>query len=130
MEIIRGITTLAPGLGPAETPLAPVRPVSRVTPGDGADGQQPQSRRTPGQAQAAAEARDVAALRREMEQRALPPGPPPAFAVNILELDRELQQVMARIEALHARTGTGNAPPTAVDADVPAPSGGEEPPEG
>ena len=47
--------------------------------------------------------RDLEASRREMEQRALPPGPPPAFEMTLLELERDLKHLLARIEAARAQ---------------------------
>lgn len=54
------------------------------------------------------EARDLMALRREMERRALPAGPPPAFQLNLLDAERGLDRLLARLEA--ARTHDRDAP--------------------
>ncbi len=91
-----------------ETPLRKMQDVRKVTPGDkagdtngnttghtGADGDN---------AARTAEARDIAALRREMERRNLPAGPPPAFKMSLLEVESDIRHVLARIEAARNQT--------------------------
>jgi len=67
----------------------------------------------------------VAALRREMERRALPPGPPPTFKLSLLEMDRDLQRTIARNEARRAQASAAQTlapgqpqPETPVEADA------------
>jgi hypothetical protein len=111
-----------------ETPQRRFVQVTRIPPGAAAQGPDAEPRRHPGQEHAAAEARDVAALRREMEQRALPPGPPPTFKLNLLDIDGDLRQAIARNEAHRARFVSAEAlrpnPPEPRN-----PSGASNPPE-
>lgn len=46
--------------------------------------------------------RDLASLRHEVARRALLPGPPPAFELSLLELERDLRHLLARLEATRA----------------------------
>ncbi|MCB1357081.1 MAG: hypothetical protein KDK53_11495 [Maritimibacter sp.] len=57
----------------------------------------------------AAAARDIKALRREMERRDLPAGPPPTFEVSQLEIDTDFQQIIARVEAARAQAREADA---------------------
>ncbi|SMH32051.1 hypothetical protein [Maritimibacter sp. HL-12] len=97
---------LAAGFGPAQRKDVQL---TRIAPGTAAQGAGNEARQYPGQERAAAEARDVAALRREMDRRALPPGPPPAFKLSLLEMDQDLQRVIARVEARRAEASDSAA---------------------
>lgn len=97
-----------------EAPAHRSAPTAIVTPGSGAQnasGERAASEHTA----RAAQARDIAELRREMEQRGLPAGPPPTFEMNLLEAEAGVSQAIARAEAAwsHARD---------ADAVRPAPS--------
>ncbi len=97
-------------------PAAPVSPIvapldqsrrhemqgTRIAPGQTAQEPGTEARSNSGQGRSAAEARDLAALRREMERRALQPGPPPAFKLSLLEISRDLKHAIARAEAMRA----------------------------
>lgn len=55
--------------------------------------------------------RDIAALRRDRSERLdpeQPVGPPPSFQVNVLEMERELQQQLAQIEATRQTSATAS----------------------
>lgn len=86
-----------------EAPLRKAFPVTRIAASDHARGAGTDSRQRPDQESTAAEARDIAALRRKIERRALPAGPPPAFEMNLLEAEGGLDQALARIEAARSR---------------------------
>jgi len=101
---------LAAGFG---LPQKKAAQVVRIEPGTGAQNAGSEARRNPGQDRTAAEARDLAALRREMDRRSLPPGPPPAFKLNLLELDQDLQRAIARAEA--GRAGARATAPLEAD---------------
>jgi len=88
--------------------------VKRVEPGDHAGKARPDPQR-PLPGQSADGTRDIDARRHDMEQRALPPGPPPAFEMTLLELERDLKHLLARIEASRAREReSGALQPAAV----------------
>jgi len=106
----------------AEAPMRKLQQISRVTGSDGSGKSASDSRQHPEQDSTAAEARDIAALRREMQRRGLPAGPPPAFQITLLEAEGGLQQALARLEA--TRTQERDAPALRVelaDAEVPLP---------
>lgn len=110
-----------PGLNPlgsmvanaVEAPMRKAQQISRVTASDPANGSTTSGRDHPEQGLAAAEARDIAALRREMQRRGLPAGPPPSFQITLLEAEGGLEQALARIEA--ARTQERDAPALRLD---------------
>ncbi len=77
---------------------------------------------TPDQNRLTDDLRQSAELRREMERRALMPGPPPAFELNLLELDGQLKELIARIEATRAQARDAGAL-----APVLPPDGAQEP---
>lgn len=81
-----------------EAPLRKARSVTRIAASGHAQGASTDGQKRPDQGRAA-EARDLAALRHEIERRALPVGPSPAFKMNLLEAENGLEQVLARIEA-------------------------------
>lgn len=92
-----------------DLPLRRAAEVARIEPGTGAQDAGREARQHPGQDRAAAEARDLAALRREMDRRSLPPGPPPAFKLSLLEMDQDLQRTIARVEARRAEARSAEA---------------------
>jgi len=55
----------------------------------------------------AASARDLARIRQAMADPQQPTGPPPSFEVSLLEVESDLQQVIARIEAQRNLGGSG-----------------------
>jgi len=75
MEILKPVTQGPPLAAAIELALRRAVQVTRIDPGAQTRRAGNETRQHPGQDRAAAEARDVAALRREMERRALPPGP-------------------------------------------------------
>lgn len=83
----------------ADMPFRRTNDVKKVQPGAQAGDTTGHAGQKPGHDARAAEARDIRALRREMERRDLPAGPPPSFQVSLLEVESDLQQVIARIEA-------------------------------
>jgi hypothetical protein len=103
MEILKPVTQGPPLAAAIELALRRAVQVTRIDPGAQTRRAGNETRQHPGQDRAAAEARDVAALRREMERRALPPGPPPTFKLSLLEMDRDLQRTIARNEARRAQ---------------------------
>lgn len=108
MEILRPVTQGPPLAAAIELALRRAIPVTRIEPGRQAQNAGNEARQHPGQDRTAAEARDVAALRREMERRALPPGPPPTFKLTLLEMDRDLQRAIARNEAKRAQASAAS----------------------
>lgn len=100
----------------AEMPLRRTNDVTRVQPGASAGNTTGHAGRRPEQDVRAAEARDIQALRREMERRDLPAGPPPSFQVSVLEVESDLKQVIARIEA--ARHQAREADALKADAQI------------
>lgn len=120
-----------PGLGlpAASTKLTRPQPSAaspRVPPAERADAARPHLPGVPGQARTAAEARDIDALRREMERRGLQPGPPPAFKLSMLELDSDVRSAIARMDADRARTALGTAPDRTETPPAP-PAGPQRP---
>lgn len=100
-----------PGLNPlgslaafaVEAPMRKLQIPVRVEPSDQTRGGAADTHQRPEQDIIADEARDVAALRREMQHRDLPAGPPPAFQISLLEAEGGLEQVLARIEATRSQ---------------------------
>jgi hypothetical protein len=94
-----------------EAPAHRSAPTAIVTPGNGAHGASGE-RAASEQNARAAEARDIAKLRREMEQRGLAAGPPPTFRLNLLEAESGVSQAIARAEAAwsHARDAAAVRP--------------------
>ncbi|PIE07298.1 MAG: hypothetical protein CSA74_07905 [Rhodobacterales bacterium] len=96
-----------------ETPLRKMQDVRKVTPGHKAGDSNGNTTGHTGaegdNAARTAEARDIVALRREMERRNLPAGPPPAFKMSLLEVESGIRHVLARIEAARTRTREAEA---------------------
>ena len=111
----------------AELPWRKSTDVRHVEPGDRADNSAGEAGRRPDQNATAAAARDITALRREMARRDKPAGPPPSFEVSLLEVEQDIKQVIARIEAArnHAREADALRPdagaqaPAALTDDAP-----------
>lgn len=106
-----------------EAPAHRSAPTAIVTPGNSAHGASGERAASQHNARAA-EARDIAKLRREMEQRGLPAGPPPTFRMNLLEAESGVSQAIARAEAAwsHARDAAAvrpTAPDLAADTGSP-----------
>jgi len=93
----------------AEMPLRKQNDVKKVKPGAKAGDTSSNTEQMPGQEARAAEARDIAALRREMERRDLSAGPSPAFQISLLEVDTDIQQVIARVEAARGQARDADA---------------------
>lgn len=93
----------------AELPLRKPNDVKQIEPGSPSDDTAPDTGRERDNGTEAAAARDIAALRREMERRDLPAGPPPSFEVSQLEIEADIQQVIARVEAARAQAREADA---------------------
>lgn len=93
----------------AELPLRKPNDVKQVEPGSQPDNTASDAGHGGDTAAVAAAARDITALRREMEQRALPAGPPPTFELNQLEVETDIQKVIARVEAARAQAREADA---------------------
>lgn len=93
----------------AEMPLRKPNDVKQVDPGTRPGNTAPDTGRDRDNGTEAAAARDIRALRREMERRDLPAGPSPAFEVSQLEMDADIQQVIARVEAARAQAREAGA---------------------
>jgi hypothetical protein len=76
--------------------------VQKVDPGQKSNCTGTDARQHPEQDATASQARDINEIRQEMEKRNLPAGPPPTFELSLLEVERDLKQVLARIEAERA----------------------------
>lgn len=91
---------LALGEAPARN-----RPAAlRVPAAQGSQGSETSGKHPDGADARAAQARDLKALRFEMRQRGLPPGPPPAFQMNLLEAESGVSQAIARIESTRSQS--------------------------
>lgn len=101
----------------AEMPLRKPSDVKQVQPGARPGNTAPDTGRDRDNGTEAAAARDIRALRREMEQRDLPAGPPPTFEVSQLEMDADIQQVIARVEAARAQAREADALKLDTSAD-------------
>ena len=101
----------------AEMPLRKVNDVKQVEPGARAGDTAPDTGRGRDNGLEAAAARDITALRREMERRDLPAGPPPTFELSQLELDSDIQQVIARVEAARSQARDADARKTAAETE-------------
>ncbi len=93
----------------AEMPLRKLNDVRQIEPGARPDDTAPDTGRERDNGTEAAAARDIRALRREMERRDLPAGPPPAFELSQLEIEADIQQVIARVEAARAQAREADA---------------------
>ena len=98
----------------AEMPLRKASDVKKVKPGAKTGDTTADARQNQAQDARSAEARDIAALRREMERRDLPTGPPPSFQMSLLEVEADILHVIARVEA--ARTQAREADALKADA--------------
>ena len=83
--------------------------VKAIDPGRQTGGAGTDARERPEQDQTAAAARDITALRAATAERDLPVGPPPSFEVSLLEMDRDLKHLIARIEAARAQVRDADA---------------------
>ncbi len=97
----------------AEMPLRRVNDVKQVEPGAKTGDTRGDTAGNAGRAHdnsaRTAEARDITALRREMERRDLPAGPPPSFKVSQLEIASDIQAVIARVEAARSQAREADA---------------------
>lgn len=87
----------------AEMPLRKPNDVKQVDPGTQPGNTAPDTGRDRDNGTEAAAARDIRALRREMERHDLPAGPPPSFEVSQLEIEADIKEVIARVEAARAQ---------------------------
>ncbi|WP_161350876.1 hypothetical protein [Maritimibacter harenae] len=119
-------TDTAPDTRPVEPAPASV---------DAGAGARTDARQHSDQAAQAAASRDIRELRRAVAQGTHAAGPPPSFEVSLLEVESDLQQKLARMEAErsqardgHAVTGAEDSRDTAPDpAPVPAGVTGDGP---
>lgn len=93
----------------AEMPLRKINDVKQVEPGTRSGGTAPDTGRERDNGTEASAARDISTLRREMERRDLPAGPPPSFEVSQLEIEADIQQVIARVEAARSQAREADA---------------------
>lgn len=93
----------------AEMPLRKVNDVKQVEPGTRSGNTAPDTGRDRDNGTEAAVARDIGMLRREMERRDLPAGPPPSFEVSQLEIEADIQQVIARVAAARSQAREADA---------------------
>ncbi|MBV7410533.1 hypothetical protein KJP29_16220 [Maritimibacter sp. DP1N21-5] len=94
---------------PAPAPDRRVHPVSPVEEQSASSGAGTDARDHPEQDLHGALSRDLRALRREVEDGTQWAGPAPAFDVSLLEMDSDLRQVLARMEADRSRTRDAEA---------------------
>lgn len=74
-----------------------------------------------GQSDRAAEARQVIANRERLRDPSTPTGPSPTFQITLLEVEQDLQNILARIEANRAKDRDAQAlQPAPVDVDATA----------
>ncbi len=100
------------GLAAASAVTMPLRKapdVQKVDPGQQSNGAGTDARQRPEQDATASQARDITEIRRQMERRDLPAGPPPTFELSLLEVESDLKQVLARIEAQRAQSRDSEA---------------------
>lgn len=93
----------------AEAPLRKPLEVKQVTPGDqsGKTGTDKRGERD-NSAQSEA-ARDITALRQEMQRRDMHAGPPPTFEISQLEIEADIRAVIARVEAQRTQARAADA---------------------
>lgn len=101
-------------LGPSATlaadmPLRKPNDVRRIEPGARTGNTATDTGRDRDNGPTAAAARDITRLRRELGTDDLPAGPTPAFEVSQLELDADLQHVIARLEAARSQAREADA---------------------
>ena len=105
---------------PAMAPETRVTAVTQVQEQSGSSGAGTDAHDTPEQDLHTASSRDLLALRRAVEDGKRPAGPPPSFDVSILEMDRDLKQILARMEADRAKSRDHDAIQTADEAHATA----------
>ncbi len=88
----------------ARMPSQTAPSVPPVTESDASGKPGADTRQTGHQTDNAAAARDIRAQHQRRVDPDLPTGPPPAFEISLLEVERDLQQVIARLEAARTRS--------------------------
>lgn len=91
----------------AARPERPGPDPKRVEPQQDADKAGLSGRETAQGEKSAAEAREMQMRASRDENR--PAGPPPSFDITLLEMERDLQRVLARLDSAHARERDGVA---------------------
>lgn len=92
-----------------QRPDAPGIEPPRVEPQDQAQDAGAEPHDHPRQDLHSAASRDIIALRRAVARGQRPAGPPPAFEVSLLEVESDLQQKLARMEAERAQARDAGA---------------------
>ena len=105
---------------PVMAPETRVTAVTQVQKQSGSSGAGTDAHDTPEQDQHSATSRDLLALRRAVEDGNRPAGPPPSFDVSILEMDRDLKQILARMEVDRAKSRDHDAIQTSEAAHATA----------
>lgn len=103
--------------GPTAPQPQPVH-VKRIDAQSGASGAGNQAGDHPDQEAQAAPTRDLLALRRAVAEGNRPAGPSPAFEVSYLEVEADLQQKLARMEAARSRERDAEALKSAAEAEA------------
>lgn len=86
---------------------------------------QSEARDHPEQDSQASASRDIIALRRAVAQGQRPAGPPPSFEVSLLEVESDLKQKLARMEA--ERSQERDSPAVQGQAEAETPPAADEP---
>ncbi len=121
----------------AHTPARKAPDPSTVPPSDGIAHTRtdPQNANGHGQTDLAADARQQLALRAKLRDPSTPTGPPPTFQFTLLEVEQDLRNILARIEAARSQerdatalrpAGEGDSPPLSNETS-PTPAGSNAP---
>ncbi|MBV7378037.1 hypothetical protein [Maritimibacter dapengensis] len=105
--------------GPVAPLPQPVR-VQQVDQNSGTSNAGQQAGDHPNQEAQAAPTRDLLALRRAVAEGDRPAGPPPSFDVSFLELETDLKQKLARMEAARSKERDAEALQSAAEIEAEA----------